>query len=143
MQKGVTRQNLQVMDDQILMAAQEICAKFGVAVKSKGGHYAPDGSKGDVKFELSLIGEDGSNVAETKDFARIADIFGLTPEDFGAEFTSNGHTFKMVALVPKRSQYPLVGARVGDGKRFKFPKSVIAKYLKDNGRKVSFFVGGE
>lgn len=142
MRKGVTRENLKVMDEQILAAAQKICKEFGVTVKLGRGHYSPDGAKGDIKLELSLAGEDGADISEARDWARSATIFGLTAEDFGGEFTSNGYTFKMVALVPSRPQYPVVAVRVQDGKRFKFQKSVIAQYLRDKGRKVPFFVAG-
>jgi len=59
-------------------------------------------------------------------FEVMADMYGLRPEHFGAEFVSNGECFRITGLNPNRPRYPISAERIFDGRNFKFTAENVA-----------------
>lgn len=62
-------------------------------------------------------------------FKAYASTFGLTADDFGKTFRFRKNLYRIVGCRPKSFKYPILGARVPDGKTFKFPADHVAKNL--------------
>jgi hypothetical protein len=52
----------------------------------------------------------------------IEDAYGI---EIGKVFTHRGIAFKVVEYVPTRPKYPVIAARIQDGKRFKFSRMSV------------------
>jgi hypothetical protein len=108
-------------------ALADVCAKYGVEVKYKGGSFTSNTFN--PKIEFSVVSEDGTAITrEVEDFKRYSEMFGLSPEDFGKEFRSNGQVFKVCGLKPNSPKLPVL-AKALDGRVFKFQASAVAAKL--------------
>ena len=115
----------QAVLDASLAALREAVAPFGVTVESQRGQF--DGPTYTAKFKFTAAGAD----PDRAEFARWAGLFGVTPEDFGRLFQWGGAEYRLDGLQPGRAKFPFSASRVSDGKRFKFPREVIASLHKD------------
>ncbi len=66
---------------------------------------------------------------EADDFAAHAFMFGLQSGHFGKTFTFRKRAYKIVGIRPKSYKFPILGARVPDGKVFKFPVDTVTTNL--------------
>lgn len=108
--------------------------KFGCEVKVGNASFDRDGGYCTFKLELAVVGEGG--VVQTKEmsnFRQLAALYGLKPEDLGAEFTARGETYRIIGANPKSGKYPIIGERVKDGKGFKFSDSAVRAALGRSG----------
>jgi len=104
--------------------------EFGCQVRVGNASFDRDGAYCTFKLELAVVGEGG--VVQTKemsDFRQLAVLYGLKPEDLGAEFTARGETYRIVGANPKSGKYPIIGERVKDGKAFKFSDAAVRSAL--------------
>ena len=114
-------------------ALQPVAKKYGLAIVGVGGTVGT--TEFLAKFECCEVSSDG--VAQTKersDFTDQATFFGLQASDLDRTFVSQGNEFRIVGLKPGRSKYPIIGERLADGKRYKFPGEKVAALiaLEDN-----------
>ena len=63
-------------------------------------------------------------------FEALAEEFGMSPDDFGREFSTVLERFRVVGIDPRRPKYPISVARNPDGKRYKFTAENMALLLK-------------
>jgi hypothetical protein len=88
-----------------------------------GGHY---GEVGDIKLEIVKRDADGRLVTSLEaDFRRLAPQLGLDADDFGARFKSNGMTFEITGLKPKRWKYPIVAHNITTGQTYKMAEETV------------------
>lgn len=85
------------------------------------------------KFKMEVLDNlsDGKGV----DFMELAfkagcHLFGLTPEDYGKSFHTNGQTFTISGLKPKSRKYPIIATCTGNGKHYKFQASRVVGKLE-------------
>lgn len=77
------------------------------------------------KAKLEITAKDGDMTAEKAAFGKMADLFGLKPEDYGREFQAAGRAFRIVGLAPQRPKFAVEAIEVSTGKRFKFTAHVL------------------
>ena len=110
---------------EVIEALQDYATKNQLKIDFGGGQLGDN-------FTLKLrIGEGDPQIAEAqarKNFAEEAFLVGLKPEDYGRKFRSfRGETYTVCAIDLRKRKYPILALRVGDGKRFKFPESMVVQ----------------
>jgi len=111
-------------------AVDAVARELGCEIKVGNASYARDGSNCVFKVELAAIGQDGvAQTQEVKAFATYAMRFGLSPDDFGAEFSHRGSRFRVRGIKPKSTRYPVLAERLSDGKTFKFEAELVKSLL--------------
>jgi hypothetical protein len=63
-------------------------------------------------------------------FEALAEEFGLSPDDFGREFSTGRERFRVAGIDPRRPKYPISATRIPDGKGYKFTAENVALLLK-------------
>lgn len=77
------------------------------------------------KFEFVEHPENGKTIEEVE-FAKVAPRYGLTGEDYGRLFVSNGETYILTGLNPRAPKYPIIGTMLRNAsKRYKFTRKVL------------------
>lgn len=105
-------------------ALKDVAARYGVTVRYRGGRFTD--TMAALKAEFVVEGAEPQGAA---DFRRLADVFGLKPEDLGRTFRSGGQTFTVVGLAPRKSKYPILATNAA-GKTYKFTADGVAAYLR-------------
>jgi len=67
--------------------------------------------------------------AKRKEFVKKAYLYGLTADDFGKTFMSNGEEFRISGIKPRAKKYPITADRVRDGASYKFAASSVKSKL--------------
>ena len=116
-------------------ALRELCEKYGITVSYKSGNFQRDGSNAILKFEIAApdatTGE--AKTRASQDFKRLASRYGLSPDDLGTTFKQGRTEYRITGINPRARQYPICGARVRDGKPFRF---TVADVLAGRGAAV-------
>lgn len=112
------KKTLRALQPKLEQALNDALAEFGLTAKFGGGSF--DNSTYKPKVEIIAAGAN----PEKEDFELYASLYNLKPEDYGKEFNSNGATYTLTGLNPRRPKYP-ISARRQDGKRFKFTDRVL------------------
>ncbi|MGP3699835.1 hypothetical protein [Rhodobacter sp. NSM] len=63
-------------------------------------------------------------------FEALAEEYGLSPEDYGREFSTGRARFRIAGLDPRRPRYPVSAERIPDGQGFKFTADHVALLLR-------------
>ncbi|MCS5602689.1 MAG: hypothetical protein NZ734_10890 [Paracoccus sp.] len=88
----------------------------------------------DINFRVGIPMADGAIYSPDKAlFEVLAPHFGLEPSDYGRTFTTRGETFRIMAINPNRTKYPISVERVADARGFKFTAENVAMYLCASG----------
>jgi len=125
----INRQTTRMLVEQINMALKEIGERHGVVIQQMGGaRFCPTGFT--MKIQTSVVTEHGIMTEQAKRFRAKAPLWGLKPDDLGAEFTSpsSGKKFKITGASRGRT-YPILADEVGTGKSFKFGTDYIRMVL--------------
>jgi hypothetical protein len=113
----ISRQALQAIAADIETALAAVAKKHGVSIKRGHGVY---GSQASLKLEILPIAADGTVItAEAEHFKSAAKYWGLSADDLGRRFRSNGRVFTITGLRPKARTRPLQ-AQGDDGKTYVF-----------------------
>jgi len=67
---------------------------------------------------------------EKAKFELFAENYGLSPDDFGREFSTGRETFRIVGIETRRPKYPINVERQPDRQGFKFTAENVAMCLK-------------
>jgi hypothetical protein len=113
-----------IIRETVTAALNEALAEFGL--KANLGNMTYSGSNVTSKLTVSVADYN----ADEEEFKKGCWKYNLKPSDFGRKFESNGDTFTLCGLKPRSRKYPFLGRR-GDGKKYKFPASVVTKQLND------------
>ena len=118
-----------IVEDNLDGALDDI--QEGLQVKLGNASY----TSGDIfpiafKCEVSATNEDGTvETKEARDFKQLAEIYGLSPDDLGREFTTwDGKTFKITGLSRRRRKFPISATM--NGKSYKFPAEQVKQHLQ-------------
>lgn len=122
------RQTTKRLAEASTKALEAVAAEFGVRVKYKSGRYGS--STADLKFEFAEVSEDGTvQSRETEAFTRLAEVYGLHPNDLGRQFKVRQNVYRITGLNTRARKMPIQAERCSDGRGFKFPESVVAEAL--------------
>lgn len=116
------RETAKDLRSEMQIALNNVANKHGMVVKLGNGTFTSN------QFWLKVTFQDddeGSGSFEETNFKQYASMFGLKPSDFGRTFTYNGKRYKVVGIKPQARRFPIVAERQPDGRRFKFPSTVI------------------
>ena len=108
----ITSTLLRDMRPDIENALKAVAERYGVTMKLGMGHYG--GLSGDYKLELTTTGK-GGETAASRDFKRYAEAYGMSPEWFGQTFQSNGETYMIDAIHPRKRKQPIGITKVSNG----------------------------
>ncbi|WP_246018296.1 hypothetical protein [Pelagibacterium montanilacus] len=80
---------------------------------------------------VSIALPDGSTMdPDRMMFEALAEEFGLSPDDFGREFSTGRDRFRVAGIDPRRPKYPISANRIPDGKGYKFTAENVAFLLQ-------------
>jgi len=114
-----TPSKLKILRIELEGALATVLEKHGLSAKLGNMKY------GDTHFHCKLeVNCGSSDDAERDEFTRQAFAYGLTGDDYGKSFTQGGESFRIVAFKPRSPKYPILAEKM-DGKRYKFPESVL------------------
>lgn len=93
-------------------------AEVGVKVVVGGARYSD--STVTFKVDLNIVAENGVVHDRYRDeYTQLARIYGLDPEWIDREFTDRtGTKFRISGLNTRKRKFPVIVARVTDGKKF-------------------------
>jgi hypothetical protein len=116
--------NLKMLEASIDEALKPVAEKYGIQIKRLGGSFSPSDFR--VRLECAVKNEDGTfETSERADFKLFAPTIGLSSSDLDTEFEYNEVKYKIIGMKTRSHKYPIIGERVPDGKRFKFPASAV------------------
>ena len=70
-------------------------------------------------------------------FEALAEAFGLSPADYGRQFSTGRELFRITGIAPRRPKYPVSAERIPDGQGFKFTSHQVALLLQKGMREVT------
>lgn len=111
----------QALGKEVEEALNAVAERHGLQVQVRGGTY--DSTLFKPKVEFTTLD------AAEREFARYASLFGLKPDDFNAEFTSQGRLFKVSGVAPRSTKRPILAIEVTTGRTFKFTETGVLKGL--------------
>ena len=115
----------------MLAACRAVAERNGLAVDDKGLSNIDLRWGFDVAFRVSIPLADGRTLdPEQLRFEALAEAFGLSPGDFGREFSTGRETFRITGIDPRRPKYPISAERVPDRQGFKFTADQVALLLQ-------------
>jgi hypothetical protein len=106
---------------EVEQALQEVAARHGLTVEIRGGSFDSGSFRPKVEFKTSD--------ADANEFRRYAALFDLDPDDFGAEFSHKGKTYRISGIAPRSSVRPILVTEVGTDKVFAFPEASVKTLL--------------
>jgi hypothetical protein len=133
----ITSKLLKDLRPEIEDALRGVSEKYGITMKLGNGHYG--GLSGDYKLELTTTGEDGET-AESRDFKLYAERFGLRPEWYGKTFQSNGFTYTITAIYPRKRKRP-IGLIRSDGSKRILDETSVRRMMLRAGYDVPYYYG--
>lgn len=119
-----TRKQVLALRADIAKALLPVEIKYNIVIRGAGGSWTSNNMT--MKFTASVKSTDGDvQSPEIVAFRQSAFALGLQPTDLGREFRHRGTKYKLVGYHSRRPKFPMVGERVTDGKRFKFPIAAV------------------
>lgn len=115
----LNRLTVRQMNTEAIAALTPIAAKYGCSVMHKSSRYDDQSNTLTVRFFTGSTEDDAR-----RDFDLYASSFGLSPEDFGKQFTYGGKTFTVCGIKPKADRFPIIATNA-TGSRFKFPVEAL------------------
>jgi hypothetical protein len=92
----------------------------------------------DAAFRVSIPLPDGTALDPEKLlFGALAEAFGLSPDDYGRQFSTGRERFRITGIDPRRPKYPVSAERIPDGQRFKFTTDQVILLLQKGMRDVT------
>tara|TARA_B100000745_G_C20057275_1_gene360655 strand:+ start:270 stop:635 length:366 start_codon:yes stop_codon:yes gene_type:complete len=114
--KSIGRKEIQMLNEQMLVAGQEIAAKHGLIAKPDGGRYSGASGTCKILFEMP---EQVAMIAD-RDAVLLGAKFNV-----GHLFKSNGREFKVSGFSLRRRRYPVSAIEVSSGREYKFTVSAV------------------
>jgi len=127
-----------VIETEMLRACAEIAARHGLAAEGLGVPSMNLRWNFEFGVRVSIPLADGSTLdPERMMFEVLAEEFGLSPDDFGREFSNGREHFRVAGIDPRRPKYPVSATRIPDGKGYKFTAENVALLLKASMKDIS------
>lgn len=126
MSKTITKigkDQCKLLRKEVTAALEKTLAEFGL--KAELGNMTYNGQTVSTKLTIAVAEYD----KQTEEFNNHCWKFGLTADNFGDLFESNGKQYQLVGIKPRSHKYPFIGERVSDRKKFKFSKHILGQVL--------------
>ena len=120
-----------MVEAEMLRACVEVAAKHGLVAEGMGLQAMDLRWNFEFCVRVSIPLPDGSALdPERMLFEALAKEYGLSPDDFGREFSTGRERFRVAGIDPRRPKYPISATRVPDGKGYKFTAENVALLLQ-------------
>lgn len=119
--KKITPLICKTMRKQIDSDLAALGEKYGVTVLTGNAKY--DDNSVTFKLTMNLVGYD----KDEEDFKLLCTLYDLTPEDYGREFNTNGHTYRLIGINSRSPKFCFLGER-SDGKKYKFTDKILEQF---------------
>ena len=121
------RANIRQINAEIQRALSSIANKYGVEINLKNTRFTT--SNYSTKIEVATVGNNGVTMTkEAIDFNRYKNIKGINA-DLGDAFNYQGDIFTITGYKPRSSKYPVLAVSNDTGKTYKFPISLVNRYV--------------
>lgn len=127
----------QQLQRDMLKVCQEVTAHRGLVVEVQDITGVDLRWGFDAAFRVFITLPDGTALdPERLRFETLAEAFGLSPDDYGRQFSTGRELFKIMGIDPRRPKYPVLSrthlGRAGVKVHFRSSGSVVAE--GDQGR---------
>ena len=106
---GLDKENIRTLHWQLEAVLQDWGKENGLGMKVGSLRYSKDGFRMTVEGAV-LSGEVAS--FEKANFIRHCSKYGLTPEDFGREFTNGDGVYRICGIKTSNRKYPILAENV-------------------------------
>ncbi len=128
----------QRLQAEMLKACEAVAARHGLVVEARDITGVNLRWGFDATFRVSIPLPDGSVLdPERLRFEALAGAFGLSPADYGRQFSTGREQFRITGIDPRRPKYPVSAERVPDGQGFKFTAEQVVMLLQKGMRDVT------
>ncbi len=115
----------------MVRACSEVAARRGLVAEGLGVQAMDLRWNFEFGARVSIALPDGSTMdPDRMMFEALAEEFGLSPDDFGREFSTGRDRFRVAGIDPRRPKYPISANRIPDGKGYKFTAENVAFLLQ-------------
>lgn len=129
--RNLTPELCQKLQKEMLAACQKVADAYGLSVVDGGLQDMNLRAGFGFGVRVGIPLSDGTIFEPDKAmFELMAESYGLTPDDFGREFSTGNETFRITGIEPRRPKYPIKAERVADRQGFKFSPENVAMFLK-------------
>jgi hypothetical protein len=126
--------NLKPIRERLEIAVAMIAEETGLDIKVGSCRF--NRHTATYKLEINTVDQDGNAFDEdAANFKVFAEDVGLREEDLGKTFINNRKLYTVTGLKPRNRKYPILATRA-DGKRFKFPASLVKRLLHENSNRL-------
>lgn len=121
----------QRLQAEMLKACEAVAARHSLVVEPRDITGVDLRWGFDATFRVSIPLPDGSALdPERLRFEALAEAFGLSPTDYGRQFSTGREQFRITGIDPRRPKYPVSAERIPDGQGFKFTAEQVALLLQ-------------
>ena len=129
--RNLTPALCQRLQAEMLKACEAVAARHGLVVEARDITGVDLRWGFDATFRVSIPMADGTALnPERLRFEALAEAFGLSPNDFGRQFSAGRESFRITGIDPRRPKYPVSAERIPDGQGFKFTIEQVATQLQ-------------
>lgn len=122
----------------MLKACKDVAARHGLVVEAQDITGVDLRWGFDAAFRVSIPLPDGTALdPERLRFQALAEAFGLSPADYGRQFSAGRELFRVTGIDPRRPKYPVSAERIPDGQGFKFTAEQVTLLLQKAMRDVT------
>jgi len=127
-----------VIEAEMLKACAEVASRHGLVAEGLGVQAIDPRWNFEFGVRVSIPLPDGTTLDPDRMlFEVLAAEYGLSPGDFGREFSTGRERFRVAGIDPRRPKYPISVVRIPDGKGYKFTAENVALLLQATMKDVS------
>ena len=120
------RANIRQINAEIENALSAVAQKYGVEINLKNTRFSTDNYS--TKIEVCTLNNGNVMTKEAIDFNRYKNIKGINAE-LGDAFNYQGDIFTITGYKSRSSKYPILAVSNNTGKTYKFPISLVNRYV--------------
>lgn len=120
------RANIRQINAEIENALSAVAQKYGVEINLKNTRFSTDNYS--TKIEVCTLNNGNVMTKEAIDFNRYKNIKGINAE-LGDAFNYQGDIFTITGYKSRSSKYPILAVSNNTDKTYKFPISLVNRYV--------------
>lgn len=117
----ITKSTLRNFRTDFQEAVKDLEKKYGIVIEIKGMTYRPN------DFSMKILVQNGNSKEDVAKatFEKYCRQFGLSPYDYGREFTDNGVIYQIIGIDPNRRKNCIIVRAVKTGTQYVCKPEVI------------------